>query len=1118
MKTLAYIVCWILPLSFYAQQEDLVRMAASYLEKSQNSKSILHTMDFEVSSQHVDPRTGMFHVYFQQQVDQIDIFNAISSVTLSFDGRLVHLGNRTFNTEGLTIDHEVWKTDIMPFIGITASHLKHPYQHDAIAMKSQNPDVQIIRSASLSSEPIHVGKVLTPWKGRLIPSWEIQVFTREKQEMWLVRIDAQTQQIINDNSWTSSCFFEGPITTRESHIHRGHNHNHMSLASESYQVLAYPLMNPDDGARTSEIAPWTDNPSASPFGWHDLNGIAGAEHTITRGNNVYAYEDRDGNNVPGFAPDGGASLCFEFPMDLGQTPVNYQGAAITNLFYWNNFVHDVIYNYGFTESAGNFQENNYGKGGSGSDGINAEAQDGSGLNNANFLTPPDGSNGRMQMFEWTPGSNIALNITQPAGLVQSFQASPSTFAPDTGKYVGKIVYGIPNLGCVTTLSNAAEINGHIALIDRGSCRFVRKTLAAQNAGAIGAIIVNNTPGGTLTMGGDTSVPITIPVIMISMTDGQKIKDTLLVKDVFGEINFGEPLINRDSDLDNGIIIHEYAHGISNRLTGGGSNVSCLNNQEQMGEGWSDWYATVMTIQSGDQGEDKVGVGTYVLGQDLSGDGIRPTSYSTDMNINPSTYGDIASLSVPHGVGYVWATMLWDMTWLLIEEYGFDPDLYSGTGGNNIALHLVTTALKLQPCSPGFVDGRDAILAADSALYGATNSCLIWEAFSRRGLGFSADQNSTNSRADGIEAFDMPLHCFDTISLSKSAPVFAHIGDTIPFEICIQNYELDLTNAKLVDPISEEFSFAFSSNQSGTFSQDSFFINYGNIDSATTIKDTVWLIATGDTNSILRFHDPVDNQFHQWSLFTINGSAPWTTSDSLPKSGQISYFIPNFPSTNTHILTSPAISLGPSSFLGFDHFFDLEDSWDGGFVEISTDGSLWIDARQFFVQNGYTDRLRNGSNPFIANKFAFTGDSNGYIRSWLDLRSFANQTIFVRFFFGSDQSVAQTGWYIDDIVVYDVFGANNKACLENEQGLTVCDSTAVMILPPCDPCYQCDGITLTVSTIDKQVFSASQTLNANALIDTSQHVLFNAGSSILLNDLFEVKKGGTFQADIENCNN
>src|SRR5690606_33423867 len=100
------------------------------------------------------------------------------------------------------------------------------------------------------------------------------------------------------------------------------------------------------------------------------------------------------------------------------------------------------------------------------------------------------------------------------------------------------------------------------------------------------------------------------------------------------------------------------------------------------------------------------------------------------------------LTRPHGIGFVWSTMLWDLTWALIDEYGFDPDIYEGTGGNNIALQLVVDALKLQPCSPGFVDGRDAILQADVLANDGVNRCLIWSVFADRGLGLSASQGSS----------------------------------------------------------------------------------------------------------------------------------------------------------------------------------------------------------------------------------------------------------------------------------------------------------------------------------------------------------------------------------------
>jgi hypothetical protein len=130
---------------------------------------------------------------------------------------------------------------------------------------------------------------------------------------------------------------------------------------------------------------------------------AGPEFTTTRGNNVHAYLDRDNDNQPdaGQDVDGGPGLTFDFPLDLSQQPTTYQPAAVTNLFCMNNVVHDVMYRYGFDEAAGIFQTNDYGRGGTGGDYVRAEAQDGGGVNNANFSTPAaDGGTPRMQMYLW----------------------------------------------------------------------------------------------------------------------------------------------------------------------------------------------------------------------------------------------------------------------------------------------------------------------------------------------------------------------------------------------------------------------------------------------------------------------------------------------------------------------------------------------------------------------------------------------------------------------------------------------------------------------------------------------------------------------------------------------
>ena len=134
----------------------------------------------------------------------------------------------------------------------------------------------------------------------------------------------------------------------------------------------------------------------SPSGWVTADR--------TTGNNVDAYLDRDNNNA---ADANGrpisATQTFEFTTNLAQAPTtaDNQMAAVTNLFYLNNVIHDKLYRHGFTEAAGNFQANNFGKGGAGNDPVNAEAQDGGGTNNANFATPSDGSRPRMQMYLWS---------------------------------------------------------------------------------------------------------------------------------------------------------------------------------------------------------------------------------------------------------------------------------------------------------------------------------------------------------------------------------------------------------------------------------------------------------------------------------------------------------------------------------------------------------------------------------------------------------------------------------------------------------------------------------------------------------------------------------------------
>ncbi|HEV8113743.1 MAG TPA: M36 family metallopeptidase [Planctomycetota bacterium] len=119
----------------------------------------------------------------------------------------------------------------------------------------------------------------------------------------------------------------------------------------------------------------------------------------TQGNNVDAHLDLDADDVPDLPrPRGVPFRVFDFPQDNALPPSAWRDAAVTNLFYSCNRYHDRLYALGFDEAAGNFQTDNFGLGGVGNDRVEADAQDGGGLNNANFSTFADGVSGRMQQY------------------------------------------------------------------------------------------------------------------------------------------------------------------------------------------------------------------------------------------------------------------------------------------------------------------------------------------------------------------------------------------------------------------------------------------------------------------------------------------------------------------------------------------------------------------------------------------------------------------------------------------------------------------------------------------------------------------------------------------------
>lgn len=722
---------------------------------------------------------GLTHVYLQQTIDGIPVDGAVTTINVMADGSILNIAdtfvagaNARTNAGAPAISPQVAMSLAAGYLNVRLSRPPMPLGGDGGPQRHA-----VFDAGALSSAPVPASLLYVRVGEELRLAWNLIVDRFDGESFHAeMRIDAVNGDLLDIASYVAH-------VAGDAHAARSKGAAPTDY-SATYRVVPMPFESPaHPGAAFADVV----NPhdiEASPRGWHDTRalGSTGFEFAETRGNNVTARADLIANNSAGNyrapATVVGGNLVFAQQFDPDAQPTNGanqpdQGnvpAAVVNLFYWNNILHDVLWRYGFDEASGNFQTNNFGRGGSGADAVNADALDGSDLatpntNNANFSTPADGGAPRMQMFRWL--GPMGVGITAPytatyAAFRAGFGAAVNAAFP--GDLVLVDAGGATGIEGCTALVNAAQVSGKIAVVRRGTCEFGTKALIAQQAGAIGVIIFNNQGGDTLLSPGPGAQggQVTIRVAFIGENDGNVLRAALEQGPGAGALlppaDVGP---DRDSDFDAGIIGHEYAHGLSNRLTGGRTQATCLNNEEQAGEGWSDYVGLMLTMNGNDCAAPR-GVGTYASFQSPSGPGIRRFPYSTNRAVNPFTFKDVADplQSVPHGVGSVWATMLWEMTCALIDEHGFDGNLVTGSGGNNIAMQLVVDGMKLQPCRPSFVQARDAILAADVANNAGENRCLIWREFASRGLGLTASSGSNTSRSDQVEAFTMPLDCAD----------------------------------------------------------------------------------------------------------------------------------------------------------------------------------------------------------------------------------------------------------------------------------------------------------------------------------------------------------------------
>lgn len=755
------------------------------------SKTDLNNM--RISAAYIDKVSGAYLVYVQQTYKGADVFNAVQTYAFK-NGKLMSAAGRPLAAIAAMANSKDGKAAVSSAdaVGAAAAHLKL-FVTTSLTNAKQIAGIKEFDFGKLNFSSVNVKSKLIWLPNELTKkaslAWQVEIQPNGTPDYWLVNVDALKGNVISKINLNIVCDWTHPNNSGEigTHINTtdyaalDDDEKTPAINSSVYKVIPFPKESPGVASPVAKTNPWslagTGN-DATTLKW---NSDGTTDFTNTRGNNVLAQEDVNGNNGSGNSANSTTALpnlTFKFTPNFGNAPTTTvnQNFAITNLFYWNNIMHDISYQYGFDEVSGNFQANNLSRGGAGNDYVFADAQDGSSSNNANFATPADGNSPRMQMFLFDAAPKFIVN--KPTSFKGKKSATESAFSTnnkiaDKGPITKSVVLykddasGTTHEACAAP-ANPGALAGKIALIDRGTCSFTIKVKNAQDAGAIGVIVADNVPGEYPIIMGGTDNTITTPAFMVSFETGDAMKQFLAASTpVNVTMKKGVQL---DGDLDNGVISHEFTHGISNRLTGGPNNVSCLQNKEEMGEGWSDYMALMVTTnwQSAKvtDGPNARPLGTYVLGQGSDGPGIRAYRYSTDFNINPWTYDSLAlssrfSNSIlgydPHIVGEVWCNMLWVMTWELIQSKGIATNIYNDAAvkGNAIALKLVLEGMKLQNCSPGFVDGRDGILKADTLLFGGQYSPIIWHAFASRGLGFHASEGSTTNVKDGVADYSEP---------------------------------------------------------------------------------------------------------------------------------------------------------------------------------------------------------------------------------------------------------------------------------------------------------------------------------------------------------------------------
>ena len=335
--------------------------------------------DYVVLSEYVSQHTRVTHLVLQQQHNGVLVENAVANVAIDNDGRILSAGANFVNglessSEPISFSPVINSIDayqvVVSAVGGTIE--TNPYVTSTDGGVSQS---QTLSGGGASAGDVSVELAYLPVSsGSVELAWKVQYLSSDGDAKYRGFVNAETGSL---------------------------NYALDLVLHASYDVYPLPGQHPDDTS-VDTVTDSIVNLDASPFGWHDTNGIVGAEVTDTRGNNVFAQGGDVGAfyNATGDRAEGGVDLIFSAPYDElahSTTQENVEAQALQS-FYVMNVLHDVYHNYGFDEAAGNYQATNYTGTGLGGDQIiiNVSDPDASPCN-AYYVPAIDGEPGIIEM-------------------------------------------------------------------------------------------------------------------------------------------------------------------------------------------------------------------------------------------------------------------------------------------------------------------------------------------------------------------------------------------------------------------------------------------------------------------------------------------------------------------------------------------------------------------------------------------------------------------------------------------------------------------------------------------------------------------------------------------------